>query len=171
MKGRLLSLIVVGLAAVATARADLAASGERAAATLPDYGFGDLPWSQGVLPAAPPVQDAPSLVPQVRTLPPAPDSAALCLSALAGFGVWQLGRSARKLHFGALPSWYHADVVQVGHSTPLDLEFSLAAMPACAFDAPAPQPAFAYRIPRELRSRLRSQFFLLVESPRGPPLP
>ena len=192
MRGRLLSLLLVALAGVLAARADLAATCERAAsastpapvvarddgsatAVLPEYSFGDAPWSQSVLPAQelPPPLDAPSVASEVRTLPPAPDSAALCLSALAGFGVWQLGRSARKIHFGALPAWYHTDVVQVGHATPLDLEFSLAALPACVFDAPvvASKPAcLSERLRAEPYKRRLSQTILLSADPRGPPL-
>jgi hypothetical protein len=102
-----------------------------------------------------------------RDLPPGPSSLALGLGALGCLGAYQLGRSVKKIHLGALPDWYHPDAVQVGHVTPLPLDFG--ALPVCVFDEPVVVPAFASRIPRELCSRLRSHFLLLVESPRGPP--
>lgn len=127
----------------------------------------------GLLPpvAAEPAPRAPAA--GVGELPPAPDSAALCLSALAGFGVWQLGRSARKLHLGALPDWYHTDAVQVGHATPLDLEFSLSAMPACVFDAPVAAiepPSRSAWLRNEPCKYVLSQTILLTADPRGPPV-
>jgi len=106
--------------------------------------------------------------PRVDDLPPAPSSLALVLSAAAGLGAYHGLRSVRKLHLSVTPDWYHAAAVQVGHTTPFDLEFG--ALPVCAFDEPAARPAFAYAIPRELGSRLRSQFFLPIEAPRGPPI-
>jgi hypothetical protein len=106
----------------------------------------------------------------VRELPAAPSSLALVASAFAGLGVYHGLRSLRKLQFnvGTLPDWYHTGgPAQVGHATPFDLEFG--ALPVCAFDEPGARPVFAYCVACEPRSRLRSQFFLLVESPRAPP--
>ena len=102
--------------------------------------------------------------------PPAPGSAALFMWAVGGLGVWHLGRSARKIHFGDLPEWYHAGgPVQVGHATPLDLEFSTNALPVCAFAVPAgPQPILL-RSWREAPLRVDSQQFLRAVEPRGPP--
>ena len=102
-----------------------------------------------------------------RDLPSGPSSLALGLGALGCLGAYQLGRSVKNIHLGALPDWYHPDAVQIGHVTPLPLDFG--ALPVCVFDQPVARPAFAYRIPREVRSRLRSYFSLLIESPRGPP--
>ena len=102
-----------------------------------------------------------------RELPPGPGSLALGLGALGCLGAYQFGRSVKKINFGALPAWYHSDAIQVGHITPLSLDFS--ALPACVFDEPVVVPAITSRIPRELRSRSHSQFLLLIESPRGPP--
>ena len=105
----------------------------------------------------------------LRELPPAPSSMALVLSALATLGAYQGVRSVKRLHLNFAPDWYHTGgPTQVGHATPFDLEFG-GALPVSEFDKPVTRPAFAYRIPREPRSRLRSQFFLLTESPRGPP--
>lgn len=152
-------------AAVAEAASPAAEACSLAPARAALSGASEPGWPACLAPeAAPP---APPAV--VAELPPAPDSAALCLSALAGFGVWQLGRSARRLHLGVLPDWYHTDAVQVGHATPLDLEFNHAALAICAFEEPVARPAFSDRIPRELCSRLQPQFFLPIESPRGPP--
>ncbi|MEW6200328.1 MAG: hypothetical protein AB1601_16885 [Planctomycetota bacterium] len=128
-----------------------------------------------------PVQSAPSVLPgdlaggpsrTVTDLPPAPSSLALVLSALASFGAYQGVRSLKRLHLGALPDWYHADAVQVGHATPLRLEFDCSALPVCAFEQPsALRPHISYRISCEPSSRLRSQFLLLIEAPRAPPPP
>ena len=103
----------------------------------------------------------------VLQLPAAPGSTQLFLSALMSVGLWQAGRSIKHIHVGHLPDWYHTGAVQVGHVTPFDLEFS--ALPVCIFEEPVAQPVFVYRIPRERCSQLVSQFFLFVESPRGPP--
>ena len=106
---------------------------------------------------------------QVVRLPDGPNALHLGLSALASMGAFHACRSLRKLHFGAAPDWYHTGAGQIGHATPFDLACGAAALPLCVFDEPATRPAFAYRIPREPCSRLRSHFLLLIESPRGPP--
>jgi len=106
-----------------------------------------------------------------QELPPAPSSLALVLSALASLGAYQGARSLKRLHLSFTPDWYHTGgPLQVGHATPLQLEFDHAALAICTFDEPVARPAFAYRIPREHRSRLQPQFLLVIESPRGPPL-
>jgi hypothetical protein len=105
-------------------------------------------------------------------LPGGPGSATLVLPALLGFGAWQIGRSARKLHFGHVPEWYCEHATQVGHATPLSLEFSRAAMPVCIFDAPivvGTPPCLSGRLPEEPYIRLLSQTILLDADPRGPP--
>ena len=123
--------------------------------------------------AAPADELAGSPAAEIRELPPLSDSTALFASALAGLGVWQLGRSARKLHISHLPDWYHANAPQVGHATPLDLEFSLSALPPCQFAAPvAPgdaRPSPWWRLRLEERQRPPSQSILLTADPRGPP--
>ena len=104
----------------------------------------------------------------LQELPPAPSSMALVLSALASLGAYQGVRSFKRMHLNFTPDWYHTGgPAQIGHATPFNLDFG--ALPVCIFDQPVARPAFAYRIPRELGSRLRSQFFLLVRSPRAPP--
>lgn len=125
-----------------------------------------------VQPALPTEQAGGPAPASVTDLPPAPSSLALVLSALASFGAYQGVRSLKRLHLGALPDWYHADAVQIGHVTPLQLEFDHSALPVCAFASPSDlRPQVSYRIPREPRSRLRSHFFLLPQSPRAPPEP
>ena len=104
----------------------------------------------------------------LRELPPAPSSMSLVLSALATLGAYQGARSVKRIHLNFSPEWYHTGgPAQIGHATPYDLDCS--ALPVCRFEAPVARPVFAYRIPRELSSRLRSQYFLPVEAPRGPP--
>jgi hypothetical protein len=115
------------------------------------------------LPLPPPARD-----PAMRALPPAPSSLSLVLSALVTLGAYQGGRSFKRLHLGSAPDWYHTGgPTQIGHVTLFDLEFG--ALPLCVFDQPVALPAFAYRVPRELASRLRGQHLLIIESPRGPP--
>lgn len=114
-----------------------------------------------------PSEDKPGAA-SLRELSTTPSSMALVLSALATLGAYQGVRSFKRLHLNFTPDWYHTGgPAQIGHATPFSLEFST--LPICVFDEPVTRPAFAYRIPRELGSRLRSEFFLLVESPRGPP--
>jgi hypothetical protein len=135
-------------------------------------------WLGADLPAAFALPDLPSPSPesraQIRELPPAPGSAALCLWALGGLGMWHLGRSARKIHLGTMPEWYHTGgPTQVGHVTPLDLEFNSSAMPICRFEAPVAAgddqlPPWWQQL--EPRERLRSQYFPLIADPRGPPV-
>jgi hypothetical protein len=103
-------------------------------------------------------------------VPTAPSSLALAASALASLGAFHGLRCLRKLNFaaGSLPDWYHTGgPVQIGHATPFDLEFG--ALAVCAFDEPVSRPTMACRAPRAGRFRLRSQFSLLIESPRAPP--
>lgn len=191
---RFISAIVVAIAYSALARADLvpapwtqadaapataveAQHGPRAVASVP-RAFHDADWLGTDLPialapaglcnSATVARQAP-----VLELPPAPDSAVLCLSALAGLGVWHLGRSARKLHFGAVPEWYHSSgPAQVGHTTPLDPEFSLAALPLCRFESPdtdEPPPPSWLRLVEPIGQQY-CQYSLSVTAPRGPPL-
>ena len=106
----------------------------------------------------------------VLDLPPLPSSASLFLSAVLSLGAFHLARSARQVHLGALPQWYHDQCpAQIGHAVAFDMEF--APLAVCAFTGPNGQrPTFTYRIPREHRSRFDSQYYLLIEAPRGPPL-
>lgn len=120
--------------------------------------------------AALPVAAAPD-ADAFQDLPPAPSSMALVLSALASLGAYQGVRSLKRLHLSFTPDWYHTGgPLQVGHATPLQLEFDHAALAICTFDEPVARPAFAYRIPRELGSRLRTHCYLVVRNPRAPPV-
>lgn len=194
MKRFCFSLIFVA-GAVLTARADLVSACAteacpvhgRSADALLDRHTGEAPpampsgmlWSAGETALPLPAPDlgctTDLLAPlESRTLPAVPDSAVLCLSAFASLGVWQLGRSVRKLHLSFTPEWYHdGGPTQVGHATPLDLEFSLSAMPQCVFDTPR-SCGHEPRVPewwlrRESKRRFKSQYALLVTEPRGPP--
>ena len=106
----------------------------------------------------------------VLDLPPLPSSASLFLSAMLSLGAFHLARSARQVHLGALPQWYHDQCpAQIGHAVAFDMEF--APLAVCAFAGPdGERPRVTYRIPREQRSRFSSQSFILIEPPRGPPL-
>ena len=102
-------------------------------------------------------------------LPPSPGSASLFLSAALSIGAWQLVRSARQIHVGPLPEWYHpGGPAQVGHAFPIDLQFAPVAV--CCFEQPISDPRpIIYRPQRELRARPDSQSFLIIADPRGPP--
>ena len=115
-----------------------------------------------------------SETPVLREVPPVQNSAALALCALVTLGAYEGGRSLRRLYAaGALPEWYHEGAVQIGHSTPLDLEFSLSALPLCRFDSPAnvggDQALPTWQWQREPRHPLPSQSTVLIADPRGPP--
>ena len=197
-RGRLISVIVMAVAATAIAHADLVpapwAQAEVARATavqprpnpvptasvspvLVSSAISDADWLGSNLPVAlTPIglshSTSDARQGPVIEMPPAPDSAVLCLSALAGLGVWHLGRSARKLNFGVLPEWYHTNgPAQVGHTTPLDLEFSYAALPLCRFESPdtdePPPPSWLRLV--ELIEGSYCQYSLPVTAPRGPP--
>ena len=70
---------------------------------------------------------------QIRVLPPAPESAALCLWALSGLGAWRLGRNARQMHLNAVPEWYARHAPQIGSTKPFDFVtgFELLVLPEC----------------------------------------
>ena len=115
-----------------------------------------------------PTQETPQAV---IDLPAPPGSAALGLWALGPMGMWQLGRSARKVHLGALPEWYHANgPAQIGHKLVFDLDFSDAALPVCAFAGPAGPRPTVYRPRRNPYPRCGAQAILNVVGPRGPPV-
>jgi len=108
----------------------------------------------------------------VRQLPPLPGSAALFLSGMLSMGAWHLVRSARHLHWPALPEWYHTGgPLQIGHAVLFDLDFH--ASPLCCFesadDGGGGDRVFLCRARRELRPHCDSQFFLTIAAPRGPP--
>ncbi len=104
----------------------------------------------------------------IRELPPAPSSVRLFLSAMLSVGAWHLVRSARGIHFGALPEWYHeAAPDQIGYAVAFDLDFGTPRY--CRFDRPADlRPGFA-RVPRDFDFRRYDQCFLTVVDTRGPP--
>ncbi len=105
---------------------------------------------------------------EVRELPALPGSAQLFLSAMLSMGGWQLVRSARHLHWGGLPEWYHTGgPLQIGHAVPFDLDFS--ASPPCCFEQPAGERPYLYRVRRELCPRCDAPRFLTIFAPRGPP--
>lgn len=112
----------------------------------------------------------------IAPIPPLPSSGNLALVALASIGVYQAGRSLRKLNFAAmghLPDWYHTGArSQVGNATPLPLDFSLFASPLGDLEVQPDQDsstytwidfAVEYSLFRDHETYLRSSI------PRGPP--
>jgi len=107
---------------------------------------------------------------EVKQLPPAPDSAALFLCGLGTLGAFQLTRSARKLHWGNVPSWFHSGgPAQIGNSHALNPDL-IDALPVCWIDQPTGErPLILDYIPREPRLRFGAQCFLTTTAPRAPP--
>lgn len=108
--------------------------------------------------------------PHVLELPAAPNSAALVLSAMLTLGAWQVLRSASHLHLAPLPDWYHpGGPKQIGHVTPLDLNFGNITL--CLFDGPITEPQNA-RVdvrPDDDARLAYEQFRLSSRTPRAPP--
>lgn len=106
----------------------------------------------------------------VQELPASPGSASLFLSAALSIGAWQLVRSARQIHVGPLPEWYHpGGPGQVGHAVAIDLQFAPLAL--CSFDEPAGERPYLYRVRRDQDARRDAQYVLIIAAPRGPPAP
>ncbi len=104
-------------------------------------------------------------------LPAAPSSALLGLSALAGLGVWRLGRGAARLQWGAAPDWYHAGAPpQIGHVTCFELQFDLGPALA-AFLTPADAPQASEHFLPQAQRLPRLQPLPRILAPRGPPAP
>jgi len=108
---------------------------------------------------------------EVKQLPPAPDSAALFLCGLGTLGALQLTRSAKKLHWGNVPSWFHTGgPAQIGNSHALNLDL-IDALPVCWFDQPTGErPVLLDYIPSEPQPRFGALCLLTTTSPRAPPL-
>jgi hypothetical protein len=101
-------------------------------------------------------------------LPGTPGSATLFLSAVLSVGALRVMRSARDLHVGALPEWYHAGgPTQIGHAVPFDLDFG--ALLPCSFEQPVePRPFFS---PIDDAPQLcLAQCVRTITAPRGPPV-
>ena len=130
----------------------------------------------GVGLAAPPTTDGLNSVggcpagEQSLTLPPTPASGSLVLTGLLTLGVLHAGRSARQMQFGALPEWYHASAVQLGHSTPFVPDTP--ALASCPADQPLVAKPSCHRRILDLEDALSEpQSFLTLFCPRGPPQP
>ena len=106
----------------------------------------------------------------VEVIPPAPDSASLVLWALGSAAVWQLGRSTHKFGLHVAPDWYHTGgPTQVGHATPLDLDFG--DMPLAVFARPACRLRFSSISCRNRERWLPPQrWHVPTRDPRGPPV-
>ena len=109
--------------------------------------------------------------PSVIALPESPSSLRLALSGLATLGVVRLLRGTRKLHFGQLPAWYHAECSpQVGRTRVLDLDLLTAPLPVFEFSQPVADPPVPLGFEGRDRSRRPAdQCFLTTAAPRGPP--
>jgi hypothetical protein len=104
----------------------------------------------------------------VIQLPPAPSSVALAITGMLPMGAWQLVRSARKMHLGSLPDWYHASAPErIGHATLLDLQTT--DLPVCVLEIPAPpEPRFT-GFDREAVGFPLLEYIPCATAPRGPP--
>lgn len=105
----------------------------------------------------------------VRQLPSGPGSAGLFLSAALTLGAWQVVRSVRHAHLGHLPEWYQSNTPeQIGHAVVFDLQY--APIAPCPPSQPNGEPRDINDKCHDIRSRVLSQFFPIIESPRGPPI-
>lgn len=110
--------------------------------------------------------------PQARELPPASDSTLLYLSALGTLGLFQAGRSVRKIHFGNMPDWFHSGApAQIGHvvrveSTDMSL---MAVIPAILSVYESDNENSPYTYQPVYKHTLRSQYLSSARAPRAPP--
>jgi hypothetical protein len=104
-------------------------------------------------------------------LPPPPSSGTLTLSGILAIGALHVGRSARNVHLGVMPAWYHTGgPMQIGHSVVFDPAISFKVLPVCVFDAIVVVASTRFPDnPSELPSRCESRHFLVIEFPRSPP--
>lgn len=169
-----LSLVCL-LALCAEVRAEVPASASPVFSAVPLFGDDALCCDLS-LPVAPSVWQGPqsAALPPVRnrlSLPPAPNSAALCLWALGGLGLWHLGRNGRRLHVAMhVPEWYHAGATrQIGHATPLDLAST--SWCECVLDLPLGlKPAAVPMRGVDADPHRPSSRPVVPADPRGPPV-
>ena len=104
----------------------------------------------------------------VRQLPGSPGGATLFLMGVGCIGAVKLGRSARGLHLQSLPDWYHTGgPLQVGGAAAFDFDYYTPVF--CTLDEPTGVQQFGHHPRRDIPPRLNRQFFLSVETSRGPP--
>ena len=100
-------------------------------------------------------------------------SLSLCLSALMGLGLCGSVHWVKRLHFGAIPEWYHdGGPFQIGHTHAV-MPNSLFAAPVCCFIQPVCQVEDAlplYRLGTIISLWRKSQFTPAVVASRAPPL-
>ncbi|HEY3242745.1 MAG TPA: hypothetical protein VGM03_05270 [Phycisphaerae bacterium] len=159
------------LAATSAARADLhlgvpidAQSGAKVAATLPATGSGVALPADLTMPVS---AQSPQPTTYTLNLPGTPGSATLFLSAVLSVGALRVLRSAKDLHIGALPEWYHTGgPQQIGHTVAFDLDFG--AFLPCSFEQPvSARPSFRRTYDSPLRCI--AQCVRTITAPRGPP--
>ena len=102
-------------------------------------------------------------------MPAGPGSLSLFLAAIGGLGAWQFGRSAKNLHLGHVPEWYHAGgPAQIGHVSPIDPDFS--ALTVCLFEQPDDAPPIRRALGLVRYLPCQTQFLPAATAPRAPPL-
>ena len=121
--------------------------------------------------------DIGSPVSTIAPIPPLPSSGNLALVALASIGVYQAGRSLRKLNFAAmghLPDWYHTGArSQIGNATPLPLDGRRAFVSAEIAELLQTSLTSGERVRFEIAEStppLRLSALSLAVALRGPPL-
>jgi len=108
-----------------------------------------------------------------NTIKAPPSSLSLFLSGLLTLGAFQITRSSKNLNFDQLPSWYHTGgPVQVGHATPLDLDFgNLSLRPFdVAFDGCEGSQVRFLRHRDQDSPPIAQCFLSSLTDPRGPPV-
>lgn len=110
----------------------------------------------------------------VEQLPASPNSLWLGLTTILGIGAFHIGRAVKHVGVaGDLPEWYHASgVQQIGHATPLPLEFNVDSgiwvlpYPVAIVDIPN---RLSVRSAPPIELKPTRTVVLEVEAPRGPP--
>jgi hypothetical protein len=112
---------------------------------------------------------------EIRELPPLPGSATLYLSAVASIGGWYVLRSARGLHWHALPAWHQTNgalhVVDIDCAGWTDFSFGQSPCEFRPVVTDVCQLHFFIRAWRDSRIHADERCSLAVTAPRGPPTP
>jgi len=108
----------------------------------------------------------------VLQLPAPPGSGAMALSGVLTLGTFGLLRSARQIHLGSVPEWYHlGGPSQIGHAHPIDLNSQ--SLSLCWYDsetcASRYKPAVDRQVAGDVCLGSRSQHGFTPRAPRAPP--
>jgi len=139
------------------------------------YAFGDADIDFGMgLEVSIPFQDLNGQiqfsVPQLREIPPLPDSTVLFLYALSGLGAWQAGRSAKKINFSNIPDWYYPEHSEISiHDYVQDGPSGILAAIWGKYLPGIPQLSLGYYAQLSVSTNWDDPYVQAIIAPRGPP--